>query len=268
MLQLNYDCLVFRANRLTRRQGQRGIKIGRLAWFVKRRQKHKYVLINTGVKSSELGAAVQQHCCLTARRTRVWIHGSANHSRDRLQPSRDNQQQMALGCAMHLLFYSLVLLRRPFLKGKPNNRMGDVKEISDYKLLAQGRRRYLNVPFIICVEVKKQTLVISDASDRFDSFITSLTSKSPIKIYFLWQFSDYWSSKLLGVWVDIKQPRPFIVEKNGSFICCEKTFSVTSTSAIWNLNLDSEKTQSTVLKALQLIPNCNTATIIYSAFLF
>lgn len=96
--------------------------------------------------------------------------------------------------------------------------MGYVKEISDYKLLAQGRKGYMNVPIIIYVEVKKQTLVISDAFDRFDSFITSLTSKSPIKIYFLWQFSDYWSSKLFGVWVDIKQPRPFIVEKNRSVL--------------------------------------------------
>lgn len=45
-LQLNDDCLVFRANHLTRGQGQRRIKIVRLVWFVKRRQKHKYVLIN------------------------------------------------------------------------------------------------------------------------------------------------------------------------------------------------------------------------------
>lgn len=52
-------------------------------------------------------------------------------------------------------------------------------------------------------KVKQRTLVNSDAFDTFDSFITPVSYNSPIKIYFLWRFSDYWSYKLLGVWVDI-----------------------------------------------------------------
>lgn len=73
------------------------------------------------------------------------------------------------------------------------NRKKSTRHARDYKVLAQGRKGYLNVPFIILVGVKQQNLVISDAVDIFDSFITSVTYKSPIKIYFLWQFSDYWS---------------------------------------------------------------------------
>ena len=54
--------------------------------------------------------------------------------------------------------------------------------MSDYKVLALGRKGYLNVPFIIKAEVEQQTLVISDAFDRFDSFI-SLATNSNKKLF-------------------------------------------------------------------------------------
>ena len=61
--------------------------------------------------------------------------------------------------------------------------------------------------------MKQQSGVISDAFDRFDSFITSVTykTKNNKNLFPVAVFLDYWSEKLLGV----RELRPFIPVKDG-----------------------------------------------------
>lgn len=53
--------------------------------------------------------------------------------------------------------------------------------VSDYNGVPIFMRVIFNVPFIVLEKLKKQPFVIAGTFDRFDSFITVLTYKSPIK---------------------------------------------------------------------------------------